>query len=168
MIPNLSGLVHLFTSLMESFPNCFSGSICWVIWSIVVFICRRNLLEFTRNIFSIFFTKSVEMSLYLLFSVLYTSSLVCPTHYLLVCLLLLSAAPAELQLYTRTDTVKTGYRYLLNDDKHSSNSEQTNLTDRQLQLDIEIITIQYSFISFCQYHIPLQVKSKMYFETESD
>ena len=165
MIPNLSGLVHLFTSLMESFPNCFSGSICWVIWSIVVFICRRNLLEFTRNIFSIFFTKSVEMSLYLLCPVYLVSRL---SNSLLVCLLLLSAASAELQLYTRTDTVKTGYRYLLNDDKHSSNSEQTNLTDRQLQLDIEIITIQYSFISFCQYHIPLQVKSKMYFETESD
>ena len=38
MIPHLSGFVHLFTSLMESFPNCFSGSICWVIWSILVFI----------------------------------------------------------------------------------------------------------------------------------
>ena len=105
------------------------------------------------------------MSLYLLCPVYLVS---CLSNSLLVCLLLLSAASAELQLYTRTDTVKTGYRYLLNDDKHSSNSEQTNLTDRQLQLDIEIITIQYSFISFCQYHIPLQVKSKMYFETESD
>lgn len=105
------------------------------------------------------------MSLYLLCPVYLVSRL---SNSLLVCLLLLSAASAELQLYTRTDTVKTGYRYLLNDDKHSSNSEQTNLTDRQLQLDIEIITIQYSFISFCQYHIPLQVKSKMYFETESD
>ena len=36
MLPHLSGLVHLFTSLMESLPNCFRGSICWVIWSMVL------------------------------------------------------------------------------------------------------------------------------------
>ena len=37
LVSHLSGLVHLFTSLMESLPNCFRGSICCVIWSIALF-----------------------------------------------------------------------------------------------------------------------------------
>uniref|UniRef100_A0A0E9XKE5 Uncharacterized protein n=1 Tax=Anguilla anguilla TaxID=7936 RepID=A0A0E9XKE5_ANGAN len=33
----LSGLVHLFTSLMESFTNCRLGSTNCIIWSMMVF-----------------------------------------------------------------------------------------------------------------------------------
>ena len=45
---------------------------------------------------------------------------------------------------------------MVNDDKnYQSGSEQTNLTDRQLQLfTAVVITMQYSFRSFCQYRIP--------------
>ena len=59
---------------------------------------------------------------------------------------------------------------MVNDDNyHLSGSEQTNLTDGQLQLYTVAITMQYSFNSFYQYRIPHpKVKLYPFFGTESE
>lgn len=41
-VPFLSGFVHLFTSLMESFTNCLPGSTNCMIWSITVVWLKKK------------------------------------------------------------------------------------------------------------------------------
>ena len=97
------------TSIVKRFSDALRASVL-VRW------CNPSLSTSLPSIF----TEKVEASTfeYCSYDARPVLCISCLSNSLLVCLLLLSAASAELQLYISTDNVKTGYRYLIKDDNY--------------------------------------------------